>query len=102
MKFNKINAIYNKLAEDLLKDGEWKIISTIEIKHDLSEADIEIDVDEMMESLENKLEEINREIFLNYNQNQICGSTCILLFIYREYYGIIDRQGNGGASDGDL
>ena len=52
LKFNKINAIYNKLAEDLLKDGEWKIISTIEIKHDLSEADIEIDVDEMMESLE--------------------------------------------------
>lgn len=52
LKFNKINTIYNKLAEDLLKDGEWKIISTIEIKHDLSEADIEIDVDEMMESLE--------------------------------------------------
>ena len=44
----------------------------------------------MMESLENKLEEINREIFFNYNQNQICGSTCILLFIYKEYYGIIN------------
>lgn len=44
----------------------------------------------MMESLENRLEEINREIFFNYNQNQICGSTCILLFIYKEYYGIIN------------
>ena len=44
----------------------------------------------MMESLENKLEEINREIFFNYNQKQICGSTCILLFIYKEYYGIIN------------
>lgn len=44
----------------------------------------------MMESLENKLEEINREIFFKYNQNQVCGSTCILLFIYKEYYGIIN------------
>lgn len=52
LKFNKINAIYNKIVEDLLKDGEWKIISTIEVKHDLSEADIEMDVDEIMDSLE--------------------------------------------------
>lgn len=44
----------------------------------------------MMESLEWKLEEANREIFLKYNQEQICGSTCILLFIYKEYYGIIN------------
>lgn len=52
LKYNQINAIYNKLADTLLKDGEWKIISTIEVKNDLSEATIEIDVDEMMESLE--------------------------------------------------
>ncbi|MBR4981533.1 MAG: serine/threonine-protein phosphatase [Lachnospiraceae bacterium] len=44
----------------------------------------------MMESLEHKLEEINSEIFFRYNQEQICGSTCILLFIYKEYYGIIN------------
>ena len=51
LRFTQVNAIYNKLAEDLLKDGEWKIISTIEVKNDLSE-DIEIDVDSIMESLE--------------------------------------------------
>lgn len=37
LKFNQINAIYNKIIDDLLKDGEWKIISTIEVKTDLSE-----------------------------------------------------------------
>ena len=52
LRFNQINAIYNKIAEDLLKDGEWKIISTFEVKNDLSDANIDIDVDEMMESLE--------------------------------------------------
>ena len=44
----------------------------------------------MMQSLENKIEEINREIFFKYNQTQICGSTCILLFIYKDNYGIIN------------
>lgn len=52
LKFNQINTIYNKLADNLLKDGEWKIISTIEVKADLSDGNIEIDVDEMMETLE--------------------------------------------------
>lgn len=52
LRFNQINAIYNKIAEGLLKDGEWKIISTIEVKTDLSDAAIDIDVDEIMDSLE--------------------------------------------------
>lgn len=52
LRFNQINAIYNKIAGDLLKDGEWKIISTIEVKKDLSDATIDIDVDEIMDSLE--------------------------------------------------
>lgn len=52
LKYNQMNVIYNKLADSLLVDGEWKIISTIEAKNDLSDASIEIDVDEMMESLE--------------------------------------------------
>lgn len=52
LKYNQMNAIYNKLADTLLADGEWKIISSIEVKTDLSDATIEIDVDEMMESLE--------------------------------------------------
>lgn len=44
----------------------------------------------MMESLEYKLGEISQEIFLKYNRGQICGSTCVLLFVYKEYYGIIN------------
>ena len=32
LRFTQINTIYNKLMEDLLKDGEWKIISSIEAK----------------------------------------------------------------------
>lgn len=52
LKFNQINTIYNKLADNLLKDGEWKIISTIEVKNDLSDATLDIDVDEIMASLE--------------------------------------------------
>lgn len=52
LKFNQINAIYNKIVDDLLKDGEWKLISTIEVKTDLSDAAIDVNVDEIMESLE--------------------------------------------------
>ena len=52
LKYNQINAIYNKLADSLLTDGEWKIISSIEAKNDFSDAIAEIDVDEMIESLE--------------------------------------------------
>lgn len=44
----------------------------------------------MMKALENRLEEINREIYQKFNQTQICGSTCVLLFVYRENYGIIN------------
>lgn len=52
LRFNQINTIYNKIAEDLLKDAEWKIISTIEVKTDLSDATIDINVDDIMDSLE--------------------------------------------------
>lgn len=44
----------------------------------------------MLDHMEKILEEANREIFSNYNQGQICGSTCVALFIYDEYYGIIN------------
>lgn len=52
LKYNQMNKIYNKLADGVLRDGEWKIISTIEVKTDLSDVSIDIDVDEIMESLE--------------------------------------------------
>lgn len=52
LRFNQINAIYDKLAGTLLKDGKWKIVSSIEVKNDLSDASKDIDVDEIMVSLE--------------------------------------------------
>lgn len=52
LKYNQINAIYNRLSDSLLRDGEWKIVSTIEVKTDLSESAIEIDIDAIMDSLE--------------------------------------------------
>ena len=52
LKFTQMNTIYNRLADSLLNDGDWNIVSTIEIKHDLSDATIDIDVDEIMDSLE--------------------------------------------------
>lgn len=56
LKFKQINIIYGELEESLLKDAEWKIISTIEVKNDLSDAIIEIDVDKMMGYLEQNFE----------------------------------------------
>lgn len=52
LRFTQINAIYNKLMEDLLKDGEWKIISSLEAKNNLEEAIIDIDIDAIIDSLE--------------------------------------------------
>ena len=52
LKYKQMNAIYNKLTDSLLLGGEWKIISTIEVKNDLSEVTMKIDIDAIMESLE--------------------------------------------------
>lgn len=72
LRFTQVNAIYNKLAEDLLKDAEWKIISTIEVKNDLSNATIGIDVDEIMESLEMDFELLaKRKKFLELEKLEI-------------------------------
>ena len=68
LRFTQVNAIYNKLAEDLLADGEWKIISTIEVKHDLSEVNVDINVDEIIDSLEMDFDLlVKRKNFLNWN-----------------------------------
>ncbi|WP_418752466.1 hypothetical protein [Frisingicoccus sp.] len=52
LRYNEINAIYSRLADNLLKDGEWKIISTIEAKDDLTEAMEEPDLGAIIEVLE--------------------------------------------------
>lgn len=43
----------------------------------------------IMVSLRNKLEQINDEIYSKYNQQHICGSTCVILVIYQNMYGVI-------------
>ena len=52
LRFTQINAIYNKVTKDLLKDGEWKIISSVEAKNNLEEAIVDIDIDAIIDSLE--------------------------------------------------
>lgn len=72
LKYKQMNAIYNKLADSLLLGGEWKIISTIEVKNDLSDATIGIDVDEIMESLEMDFELLaKRKKFLELEKLEI-------------------------------
>lgn len=44
----------------------------------------------MMEALRIKLAEISSDIFHKFNQNQVCGSTCVLLFIYQNNYGVLN------------
>lgn len=46
-------------------------------------------ISEMLASAEDALLEINQEIWEQFNQDQICGSTCVLLILYQENYGIL-------------
>ncbi len=43
----------------------------------------------MMDGLKRLLWKVNREIYDRYNQEDICGSTIVLLFIYKNAYGIM-------------
>lgn len=44
---------------------------------------------QIMNSLKNTAKEVNEEIYQDYNRDDICGSTMVLLFIYKGAYGII-------------
>lgn len=43
----------------------------------------------MTASLQNRLQAINRKIYTEYNKAQVCGSTCVVLFIYGGVYGVL-------------
>lgn len=47
------------------------------------------DFKKMVLALNELLEQINREIYYQFNKEEICGSTVVLLFLYQNYYGII-------------
>lgn len=71
--------IASKIVTNRLK--EWS--------ENFEEVIFDYDFRKMMQNLEKKIIEINLEIYNMFNQSQICGSTCVLLFIYRKNYGII-------------
>lgn len=52
LKFKQINALYNKLKNDLLQHGKWEIISSVEVKTDLTDATVDIDIDAIIDTLE--------------------------------------------------
>lgn len=43
----------------------------------------------IMRAVQKVAEQANREIYQNYNRNDICGSTMVLLLIYKEVYGLL-------------
>ncbi len=49
----------------------------------------EDDYKRMIYSLKQQLEQINRDIYQNYNNGSICGATVVILFVYQDMYGII-------------
>lgn len=51
--------------------------------------DYDNDFNQMFSSLQNVVKDANEYIYTNYNEGQICGSTIIALFIYRNQYGFI-------------
>lgn len=71
--------IASSMITDALKQW-WNIIQTDE--------DV-LDFRSVLESMQNKLREINNSIYEIYNKNAVCGSTCIALIIYGNQYGIV-------------
>lgn len=51
--------------------------------------DYDDDFTRMLRSLQNKLLQINGQVHKTYGRKEVCGSTCVLLFIFREQYGIL-------------
>lgn len=47
------------------------------------------DFQKMMRSIGQTIEYANEIIYEKYNQSQVCGTTIVLIFIHRKYYGII-------------
>lgn len=54
-----------------------------------SPAKYDNDFKRMIYALKQMLEQANREIYRSYNQTATCGSTAVILFIYKNTYGIL-------------
>ena len=49
----------------------------------------ECEFQRMMSSIEQVIEYVNETIYTQYNQNEICGTTVVVLFVYQNFYGIL-------------
>jgi len=57
---------------------------------DFSEENYGKDFRKMIDSLQNTLDSANKAIFEAYGQNGVCGSTVVILFIYKNAYGMLN------------
>ena len=54
-----------------------------------SEEKFDWDFEKMIQSIRGSLSYANREIYQNYNQNMVCGSTLAILFFYKDRYAVL-------------
>ena len=47
------------------------------------------DFNNILNDIMSRLEDVNQFVYENYNVNQVCGSTCMIMVIYRDAYGLI-------------
>lgn len=64
--------------------------------HQFSEEKYEYNFHRMMMALSQVIENANKIIYEELNQGRICGSTVILLFVYKEMYGMIHAGDSRG------
>lgn len=74
-------------------DGEiasrWITDSIRKWGADFSEETYEHSFRDMTISLQTCIKQVNKKIYEELNQDQICGSTCVVLFLYKETYAVI-------------
>lgn len=58
--------------------------------NDFQAEQFEGDFSKMVVSLHNIVGQANKFIYEEYNQNQVCGATCVLMFVYKEQYAVLN------------
>lgn len=71
-----------ELASGLIVSEIRKWLSLLEEQTDFAS------FPELLQSLRMKMTEINRSIWTQWSQKQICGSTCAILILYHDAYGV--------------
>ncbi|MBQ6206878.1 MAG: serine/threonine-protein phosphatase [Oscillospiraceae bacterium] len=71
-----------ELASGLIVSEIRKWLSLLEEQTDFAS------LPELLQSLRMKMAEINRTIWTKWSQKQICGSTCVILILHHDAYGV--------------